>query len=163
MNVPDPDPVPESAQRAARFHHERLDVYGAALKFVVMTEELLKALPRGRAHLAGQLRRAATSIVLNIAEGAGEFSRQSKRHFYRMAARSATECAANLDIMEATRLVEAEKLGAGRDLLVRIVAMLTRLAMPRDRRPGSGTGTGSGTGSGSGTGTGSGSGTGLGQ
>jgi hypothetical protein len=47
--------------------HEQLDVY------VALADEVLERLPRGRAYLADQLQRAATSIALNIAEGAGEF------------------------------------------------------------------------------------------
>jgi four helix bundle protein len=50
------------------FDHERLDVYRAALDFVVLCEDVLEPLPRGRAHLVDQLSRASTSIVLNIAE-----------------------------------------------------------------------------------------------
>jgi 23S rRNA-intervening sequence protein len=50
------------------FDHERLDVYQAALDFVVLCEDVLEQLPRGRAHLVEQLSRASTSIVLNIAE-----------------------------------------------------------------------------------------------
>ena len=38
-----------------------------------------------RASLADQLQRAATSIPLNIADGAGEFSASEKARFYRMA------------------------------------------------------------------------------
>ena len=48
----------------------------------------------GRAHLKDQLDRAGTSIVLNIAEGAGEFSLPDKQRFYRIAKRSATETSA---------------------------------------------------------------------
>ena len=56
------------------FDHERLDVYRTALDFVVFANDVVEQLPRGRGHLADQLQRAATSIPLNIAEGAGEFS-----------------------------------------------------------------------------------------
>lgn len=55
------------------FDHERLDVYQTALDFIVETQDVVSHLPRGRGHLVDQLQRAATSIVLNIAEGAGEF------------------------------------------------------------------------------------------
>ena len=66
------------------FDHEKLDVYQAAIDFVVMADDVVEHLPRGRAYLADQLQRAATSIPLNVAEGAGEFSRQEKARFYRM-------------------------------------------------------------------------------
>ena len=56
--------------------------------------EIGAQLPKGRAHLRNQLERSATSIVANIAEGAGEFSPSEKARFYRMARRSAIETAA---------------------------------------------------------------------
>ena len=57
----------------SEFDHERLDVYRLALEFVVVASDVAERMPKGRAYLADQLQRAATSIVLNIAEGAGEF------------------------------------------------------------------------------------------
>jgi len=52
------------------FDHEKLDVYGLAVDFVVRANEIVETLPRGRGYLADQ--RAALSVVLNIAEGAGK-------------------------------------------------------------------------------------------
>jgi len=75
------------------FDHERLDVFQAAIEFVVMVDRIIQHFPRGKAYLADQFQRAATSISLNIAEGSGEFSNNEKHRFYRMARRSATECA----------------------------------------------------------------------
>jgi four helix bundle protein len=68
-----------------RFPFTRLDAYQAAAAFVVAVDILTAALPRGRAYLVDQLRRAALSIQANIAEGAGEFSPSNKARFYRMA------------------------------------------------------------------------------
>ncbi len=81
-----------------RFDHEKLDVYQAAIEFVVLADDVVENLPRGRAYLADQLQRASTSIPLNVAEGAGEFSINEKARFYRIAKRSATESAAILDV-----------------------------------------------------------------
>ena len=123
------------------FDHERLDVYRVAIEFFVLGNEVVERFPRGRAHLADQLHRASVSVVLNIAEGAGEFSPKDKKRFYRIALRSATECAAILDVCRHLKVAEEETLSAGRDHLLRIVSMLTRLAS-RDAEPGTGTGTG---------------------
>ena len=82
----------------------------------------------GGAHLKDQLDRAATSIVLNIAEGAGEFSKDEKQRFYRMARRSATETAAVLDILDRRKAVPNIAMEPARELLVRVVSMLVRLA-----------------------------------
>jgi four helix bundle protein len=126
------------------FDHEKLDVYVAAIEFVALADEIVEHLPRGRAYLADQLQRAATSIPLNIAEGAGEFASSEKARFYRMAKRSATECAAILHVCQRLGLVEEARCKAGRDLLVRVVAMLIQMVR-RTGDPGTGAGTGAGT------------------
>ena len=109
--------------------HESLDVYAVAIDLVVLANQVAERLPRGRAYLADQLQRAGTSIPLNIAEGAGEFSSKEKARFYRMARRSATECAAILDVCSRLELAEKGSLETGRELLVRIVAMLTQIVL----------------------------------
>ena len=129
--------VPEKEYRMARFHHERLDVYQTAIEFVVAADTIASNLSRGRHYLADQLRRAATSIVLNIAEGAGEFSRKEKSRFYRIARRSATECAAALDVCQRLELGTPQDFEDSRELLHRIISMLTRLTQVR---PGTETG-----------------------
>ena len=48
--------------------HERLDVYQTSIGFLAIAFALVETLPRGFAELRDQLRRAATSIPLNIAE-----------------------------------------------------------------------------------------------
>jgi four helix bundle protein len=67
---------------------------------------------------------------LNIAEGAGEYSSNEKSRFYRMARRSATECAGILDICQRLKLIETSRHERGRQLLLRIVAVLTRMVKP---------------------------------
>ena len=104
-----------------------MDVYRAAIEFLVLADNITEILPRGRAYLADQLRRAALSISLNIAEGAGEFSPPDKARFYRMARRSATECAAILDVCKSLGLAEEKMIMRGRELLLRIVSMLIRM------------------------------------
>lgn len=108
--------------------HTKLDVYHRALDLLDYLDQIQELMPAGRAHLREQLDRAGTSIVLNIAEGAGEFSLPDKQRFYRMARRSATETAAILDILERRKAVTVEIVQAARDLIVRVVSMLARLA-----------------------------------
>ena len=110
------------------FEHEKLDVYRAAIELVILIEVVIEGLPRGRAYLADQLQRAGTSVPLNIAEGAGEYSSNEKIRFYRMARRSATECAGILDICWRLQIIEELNHSKGRELLIRIVAMLTKMA-----------------------------------
>jgi four helix bundle protein len=108
--------------------HEKLDVYRVALEFVVVADGIVEHLPRGRAYLSDQLQRAALSIPLNIAEGAGEYAVDEKARFYRMAKRSATECAGILNVCQRLQLVEEKRYTQGRELLIRLVAMLIRMA-----------------------------------
>lgn len=114
-----------------QFDHEKLDVYSAAIDFVAVANTVVEQLPRGRSYLSDQLQRAATSIALNIAEGAGEYSGPEKARFYRIAGRSATECAAVLDVVGRLELTPPEQLVAGRSSLLRIVSMLVRLVRRR--------------------------------
>jgi four helix bundle protein len=111
------------------FDFEKLDVYQVALDFVVSADEVAHKLPRGRRYLRDQLLRAANSIAANIAEGVGEYSPAEKVRFYRIARRSAVECASHLLVSRRLDLVRDDDLLArGRDQLLRIVAMLTSLA-----------------------------------
>ena len=108
--------------------HTKLDVYHRALDLLDYLDQIQELMPAGRAHLKDQLDRAGTSIVLSIAEGAGEFSRAEKQRFYRMARRSATERAAILDILERRKALDVDVLHPARELIVRVVSMLARLA-----------------------------------
>ena len=110
------------------FDHERLDVYRVALGFLVLADEVVQSLPRGRSHLADQLARASTSTVLNIAEGTGKFSKPDKRRYYLSASGSATESAAIFDVCLRLKLIEIQPHETGKGLLERIVSMLVKLA-----------------------------------
>ena len=108
--------------------HEKLTVYQVAIEFVVIADEVIEHLPRGRGYLSDQLQRAALSIPLNIAEGAGEYAIDEKARFYRMAKRSATECAGVLDVCQRLRLIEENRYMKGTELLIGIVSMLIKMA-----------------------------------
>ena len=110
------------------FDHEKLDVYKVAIEWVILSEKIAQQLPRGRAYLVDQLQRSGTSIPFNIAEGAGEYSMPEKNRFYRIAKRSTTECAGILDVCYQLKLLEEPLFQEGRQLLLRLVAMLTKLA-----------------------------------
>ncbi len=127
--VPVPEKRNSSEKRSSRvvFDHEKLDSYRVSVRFVGVTEKIVKNLPEGRSYITNQLLRAALSIPLNIAEGSGEYSRRDKARFYRFALRSATECAAVLDVLLSTDLGDAEVVEEGRELLHRIVSMLVRM------------------------------------
>lgn len=118
----------KTMQKRILLDHEKLTVYQVALEFVILSDEVIEHLPRGRAYLSDQLQRAALSISLNIAEGAGEYAIDEKARFYRMAKRSATECAGILEVCKRLHLIAEERYTKGRELLIGIVSMLVKMA-----------------------------------
>ena len=111
------------------FGFQRLDVYRASTEFLGATSKLVTKIPKGHGDIVDQLRRAALSVPLNIAEGSGKFSRDAVR-FYTIARGSALECAAILDVLEAMGVFEQSSLEMPRVLLERVVSMLTGLIRP---------------------------------
>ncbi len=110
------------------FQCERLDVYRVAVRFHRSLVPLRNV--RGAADLRDQLMRASESVVLNIAEGAGRYSSDDKRRFYRMASGSAMECAGALELLHNRNILSEAGYQVRRDLLIRIVQMLSRLCGP---------------------------------
>jgi four helix bundle protein len=108
------------------FGFQRLDVYRCAIEFLVVAVKLAERAPRGYGSLSDQLRRAALSVPLNIAEVSGKSARDGSR-FYTIARGSALECAATLDVLEALGAIESKDLAHSRALLERVVSMLTKL------------------------------------
>ena len=104
----------------------RLDAYRLALEF---RGHVVRWLPLRRAELSDQLDRASISIVLNIAEGVGRTSPRDQARTFAIARGSAIECLAVLDLL----VLESQSIETqpARNALVRVVAMLTRLALRR--------------------------------
>jgi four helix bundle protein len=109
------------------FGFQRLDVYRCAVQFLGLAARLGERAPRGYGSLGEQLRRAALSVPLNIAEGSGKSDRDAQR-FYAIARGSALECAAILDAFGALGFVQHFDLREPIELLERIVSMLSRMA-----------------------------------
>jgi four helix bundle protein len=84
-------------------------------------------LPRGQSELRDQLQRASTSIPLNIAEASGKTSAADRARFHTIARGSALECGAVLDVLSVLGAVKDQDVQEGKELLARIVAMLTKL------------------------------------
>jgi len=115
----------------AKFDHEKLDVYRYELEFVewvtpLLDESAVSAKGRTR-EVCDQLDRASLSTLLNTAEGNGKRQRQVRAEFFDDARGSATECAACLDALVAKGIVSSERIVAGKDLLLKIVSMLSGL------------------------------------
>jgi four helix bundle protein len=110
------------------FDHERLDVYRLAATFDATVCTLLPR--RGHRVLRDQIERASSSVMACIAEGAGRFAPAEKRHFYAIARGSATECVALLDALKNRKCVSDQDYERCRELLSRVVQMLSKLSTP---------------------------------
>ena len=67
------------------------------------------------------------SIPLNIAEGAGKRTGKDRSRFNAIARGSAMECGAIVDILYMQALVDRQKEAEAKALLVRLVAMLSKM------------------------------------
>lgn len=104
--------------------HEKLDVFQVAIALI---EHVAKFKPRrGCSSAFDQLRRAATSTALNVAEACGKQSHDRQR-FFEIARGSALESAAALRVLNALGAVSAAEHQQGRGYCERLYAMLTRL------------------------------------
>ena len=106
---------------------QKLDVYRCAVEFLAFAYETSSLATRGNAPIMDQLKRAATSIPLNIAEAAGRTGNADAARAYAIARGSAMECAAIFDALRTLEIIDADRHRRGLELLERIVAMLTRL------------------------------------
>src|SRR5436190_4715319 len=109
------------------FPHTRLDVHRVAIELAVCVHELQDRFPRGSAHLADQMNRAAQNTVCNIAEGANRLGAGEKRSRFSIARGEVGECAAAAELAGAIGLVPSADAEAVQVLAGRVAAMLTRL------------------------------------
>jgi four helix bundle protein len=109
------------------FDHDRLDVYRLSVDYVASSFRIAKDLNGNHRHARDQWLRAAQSIPLNIAEGNGKRSLKDRNRFLDIARGSALECAAIQDVLAATDGMDTELHRELKQMLKRIVSMLTRL------------------------------------
>jgi four helix bundle protein len=106
------------------FHHETLDVYLEALRFM----EWFVSRPGAKElshRLFRQLDEAGTSIVLNVAEGNGRYAELDHHRFLNIAQGAAVKAAVYLDLIVEWELPVQSEVLAGKKLLSRICAMLS--------------------------------------
>lgn len=103
-------------------------VYLDAIRFYGEALRIVERSPRGIGYLTDQISRAASSIVLNLAEGSGKYSPLDKRRYYLSAIGSTSECSALIDLFEMHHVVSAEEGDELEALLEKIQGQLTGLA-----------------------------------
>jgi four helix bundle protein len=90
------------------FDFEKLEVYGKAKKLNNSISTLLENKKIDRV-TQDQLRRASFSIMLNIAEGSGRFTRPDKRNFYIISRGSVFESVAILDYLKDKSIISNQE------------------------------------------------------
>lgn len=82
-----------------KLNHQKLDVYSASREFCLECYRLTNCFPGDeRFGMTSQIRRAALSAHLNVAEGASRKSESERKRFYEIARGSIIEIDAALDI-----------------------------------------------------------------
>jgi len=110
----------------ARFAHHSLDAFGVIREALCLGDGIARALPRGYAKLADQLRRVLLGAYLQFTEGAArEGADRSSR--LRCARAEAGEAAAALEAVIVLGLAPEAKVEPVIVLLDRFCAMVTRL------------------------------------
>ncbi len=87
------------------FDFEKLQVYHKAKSFNAEIRIFIKSSkldPTSK----DQLRRASFSVVLNLAEGSGRFSKADRRNFFVIARSSIFECVAILDVLNDENIID---------------------------------------------------------
>jgi four helix bundle protein len=110
------------------FGHENLDVYKVSLSYVKWALDISETLKGKHRSARDQLIRASQSIPLNLAEGNGKTSNGDRKRFFEISRGSALECAAIQDILEIGGALSKNENLEAKQMLSRIVSMLTKLA-----------------------------------
>ena len=113
--------------QAHRFHFERLEVFTVAREALAHSIRCRAAIAGLPGELASQFERAMISVVANIAEGAGRYSRADKQRHYAIARGSANEAGAVLSVAGLYGRLSDEDQEQIRSRLLRVTWMLTAL------------------------------------
>ena len=103
-----------------------LEIYPVAIEMIRALRPVMERIAKRDSNLADQVRRAVTSVPLNLHEGAYAQGGNGRARFF-TALGSAAEVRACLDVAEALGYVESID-PALRDRLDRVIATLHRLA-----------------------------------
>ena len=119
------------------YKFEKLEVYQLALQYTDMIYALAERLPKSEErNLKSQITRAATSIVLNIAEGSTSQSDMEQRRFLSMALRSLLETVACQHLIARRKYVSGEEMAEryefSQALFVKLQAMRRALEKKQD-------------------------------
>ena len=112
---------------APTYKFQKLEVYQLALVYIKTIYKLSKKLPdHEKFNLASQIKRAATSIALNIAEGSTGQSDLEQKRFLGLSLRSYLETIACLDLIEQFEYLAISEINnarqQGHELFIKLIA-----------------------------------------
>ena len=111
-----------------KFSFEELDVYKAARVLVRDIYRLQHHFPKYEAYALGdQIRRSASSVTSNIAEGSGRGSFKEKSHFIEIAYGSLMEAFSQLQIAQDLEYLTQEDIDIIRPQFIDVAKMLSGL------------------------------------
>ncbi len=106
------------------------EAFDISLQLIAALRTPIERLQQHDAPLANQLRRAASSVPLNLSEGRRRVGKD-RLHHWRIAAGSADEVRAALAVALAWGYIESESINEPLALLDRVLAMLWRMTHSR--------------------------------
>ena len=108
--------------------HMNMEVYKSSYSLTLEVYKITKILPESeKFNLISQLRRAALSVHLNLAEGSSRKSEVEKKRYYEIARGSVIEIDAALDIVVGLEYAAIERLSKLGDFIVLTFKLLSGL------------------------------------
>ena len=110
--------------------HTQLDVFKATKKFALACYRETKSFPSDEKFgMISQIRRAALSLHLNVAEGCSRKSVAERKRFYEIARGSMIEVDTALDVAVDLNYISKEKLSELGGLMIRSFQMISKLIL----------------------------------
>lgn len=111
-----------------KLNHQKLDLYKVSKSFVLECYKLSKQLPADEKFgMISQIRRAALSVHLNIAEGASGKSEVERKRYFEVSRGSVVEIDAAIDIAHELNYLKNIPLNLLGEEMVRCFKMLTAM------------------------------------
>ncbi len=108
--------------------HTKLDVYQLSRKMVLECYKLSGQIPESERYgLIQQIRRAATSVSLNIAEGSSRKSETERKRYFEIARGSVVEIDSILDLFSDLNYCSEDEMNPTGQLIVRCFQMLSAM------------------------------------
>lgn len=115
-----------------KLNHQKLDVFKASRTFVLECYKLTKVLPDSeRFGMISQIRRAALSVHLNIAEGSSRRSEVERKRYYEISRGSIIEIDAAFDIANELGYLNNYDIKSLGEITIRTFQMISRLIDPK--------------------------------